>query len=326
MTPSSEPFLKIDSAVQELSGHEAVLRAYLQKVADQLVSACSRADVFCVGSSMLLEECGDGEQFGGHFFCSKHGLKIASRYSGDLPGVTEDEDMYLYTPIEECPREWLPIVSRPEVIQELTGQVLERVLKKSDLLRTRIVNLDTVGLPPETAAEAEFSQLAADLDFDRLAPAWRKAQTEVVSNPPAAALAACRMIESVCKHIIVASGKSLPDKLNNQVNEACAVVKLSADPTVASKLREVIHGLKRAISGIGDVRNDASHAHGASQVSPEVTSDEAWLAVNAAGVIVTFLLERWKQNGKIVPPAPVASLVPSLPPALSTQAPEPPGG
>jgi hypothetical protein len=51
--------------------------------------------------------------------------------------------------------------------------------------------------------------------------------------------------------------------------------------------------LVTAVHAIAELRNKTGDAHGKAPSRPPATAADALLAANSAGVVVTYLLERW---------------------------------
>jgi hypothetical protein len=293
----SDMLIGLDALVERAGQEEQELRNYLQSLSDRLQTACSRADIYCTSDNLQLEACGDDESVFGHIYCNEQGLKIASTFSGDtvllMPG---EEITYSVTSVKECPLPWLRAICRREVIEAFLTKVQERVLQRTDELRSRVVELATLALPADHSAAADFQKFALELGFGKIAADWRTAQVRAVGDPETAIRAACTMIESVCKHILDDKRETYASDADLGILFKSARKALGLDPDAGTDemLQRIVGGLNNSVQGIGMLRNRASDAHGKSLGHVALASAHAKLAVNAAGAIVTFLLERWK--------------------------------
>jgi hypothetical protein len=196
--------------------------------------------------------------------------------------------------LKECPFPWLKSITSREVIEELLTVVREEMLKQTDSLRSRLVELASVALPADRAAAADFQQVASELGFDRIAADWRRAQIETISDPESAVRSACVMIESVCKHILEAKNLLAEGELAVLIKNTRTALVLDPDTKIDEPLTRVVSGLSNAITAIGTLRNRASDAHGQGKTPLAINSSHARLVVNGAGAIVTYFLDRWK--------------------------------
>lgn len=293
----SDMLTGLDALVERAGHEEQALRNYLQALSDRLQTACSRADIFCASDNLQLEPCGDDESVFGYIYCNERGLMIASAFSGDTAHLMPGEEIsYSVTSIKECPLPWLRAICRREVIEAFLTKVQERVLQRTDELRTRVVELATLALPADHSAAADFQQLAAELGFGKIGADWRTAQVKAVGDPDTAIRAACTMIESVCKHILDDKREIYAADADLGILFKSARKALGLDPDAGTEemLQRIVGGMNSSVQGIGMLRNRASDAHGRGLGHVALKPAHAKLAVNAAGAIVTFLLERWK--------------------------------
>lgn len=130
--------------------------------------------------------------------------------------------------------------------------------------------------------------------------ATRMQRASVNADPADAILAARELLESVCKLICEHYFVSVPKNPNlSQLYKLAAKgIKLDAqdvpksDPGAAAS-REVLSGLVRVASGLGDLRTRIGRGHGRTQPSA-ARQRHADLAVGAAGTLALFLLDTWQ--------------------------------
>jgi len=297
VTTPNDILTDLDGLVDKTGHEEASLREYLLNLSHRLSGVCSRADVRCQGETIRLEACNDDEWVFGYMFCNADGLSIASAFSGDGLALAPGEDIsYELTSVQKCPLSWLRVICRRDVIEVFLSKVQDEILKRTDELRSQVTELETLALPPAQSAAVDFRQVAEQLGFGRIAGDWRAAQVKTSTDPETAVRAACTLLESVCKHIL--DDKREPYAADADLGvlfrSTRRILKLHADAGTDEILQRIIKGLNGAVQGIGMLRNRISDAHGKGSSRETVLPAEAKLAVNAAGTVAMFLLERWK--------------------------------
>jgi hypothetical protein len=126
-------------------------------------------------------------------------------------------------------------------------------------------------------------------EFDR-------ALNNVESDPPAAITAACAILESLFKVIIVDEGLIPPSDLSVLSLWKVVQTRLALDPGKAPDrhVRLVLQGLSSSIHGIAGMRSNVGSAHGHGPGAPVVEPRHARLAVHAAHTVVVFVVESRK--------------------------------
>jgi hypothetical protein len=287
----------LDAIVEQVGQREKALRSYLAKLSDCLAAYCSRANLYCPGERFVLEECGDGECVFGYLFCTDAGLSIGSAFSGDLAGQLDGDAVeYSVKTVDEAPLIWLRAICDREVIEGFLAKLEERLLERNEEMRSKVAALEQITFAPPTFAVAEFEQLARELGYGQIVSEWRKAQLTAVSDPESAIRMACVLIESVCKHILKdkKEGRDPKADLPTLFKKIRQVLNIDPSQAGAEPIRNICTGLITVVENIGAFRNGASDAHGRGPIRPTVTPSHAALAVNGAGSVATFLLERWK--------------------------------
>jgi Abortive infection C-terminus len=291
----SDSLTQIDAASKLHSSNEQVLRNYLEQLSNNLASTCSRANIRCSTSDIKFDGNDDDWVFG-HLTCDRDGLYVAHAFTGDAQHAEysgEPWPTYTLTPVRETSLDFLQAVSRREVIEELLKKIQEEILRSSDDLRNRVIALASVAQPPERAASDEFEVKAKELGFDRISAEWREAQVNVIVNPDLAVHAAGTMVEGVCKHIL--DSKQISYKEQNElpklVEAVCKSLRLNHSNGKSDPTDRITSGLNTVLHNVGTLRNVRSNAHGRGEEYVKATQMQARLAVNAAGVIVMYLLD-----------------------------------
>jgi len=259
----SDALTQLSAAEEQFGESEAAARNYLNSLSDHLAATCSRADIHCSGDNLVLDQYTEDEWTFGHLYCNYNGLYIGASDSTQamnlMPG---EEQTFSLTKIKECPIAWVRSISKREVIEAFLKKVQKELLRRTDELRTQVVELAAVALPAERAASREFEDRAKSLGFDRIAP----------------------------KRVSFDEGLPLPQL----VDATRAALGLETKSAKTDPLGKVSAGLTTVLQNIGALRNSTSDAHGRGLDYKEATRAQARLAVNAAGTIATYLLEQWK--------------------------------
>lgn len=146
-----------------------------------------------------------------------------------------------------------------------------------------------------------FSAAAEDLDFDTVNRDLDRALKSAEEDPEDAVTAACSVIESVCRSILIESGLELPAKQDISGLYRAVREPLGLSPTkdgvpdlIADDVRKVLSGLVTAVQGIGALRTHGGDAHGRERGFKRVDARIARLAIHSASAVALFLLETWK--------------------------------
>ena len=141
------------------------------------------------------------------------------------------------------------------------------------------------------------------LDFDTVQREIARAQQNSKGDPEDAVTAACSLIESVCRSILIELGLPLPSKkdIDGLINAVQASLGLSPGrtglpPEIEADVRQVLGGLTSVAKGIGALRTHGGDAHGREKGFTRLDSRIARLAINAAGSLALFLIETWETH------------------------------
>jgi hypothetical protein len=181
---------------------------------------------------------------------------------------------------------------------------LNRVLE-ADGLAITIVDGKPQLIPGQLvgAVVSAFVQKAALLDFDTVQLDIGRALASAKDDPEDAVTAACSLIESVCRSILIELKLPLPAKkdIDGLVRAVQEPLNLSPGRTdlpteIENDLRQVLGGLTSVAKGIGALRTHAGDAHGRERGFRRIDSRIARFAINAASSIALFLIETWERE------------------------------
>jgi abortive infection Abi-like protein len=159
------------------------------------------------------------------------------------------------------------------------------------------------------AVVTAFAEKTALLDFDTVQMDITRALASAKDDPEDAVTAACSLIESVCRSILVELGLPLPPKkdidgLVRAVQEPLGLSpgRMDLPPEIEADIRQALGGLTSVAKGIGALRTHAGDAHGRERGFRRIDGRIARLAINAASSISMFLIETWeRQQHRVLP-------------------------
>ncbi len=170
--------------------------------------------------------------------------------------------------------------------------------------------ISVVGGKPELVTRAAsgaivsaVAEKTAVLDFDTVQRDIARAQKGLSDDPEDTITAACSLIESVCRSILIELGLPLPPKkdidgLIRAVQEPLGLSpgKTNLPPEIEADVRQVLGGLTSVAKGIGALRTHGGDAHGREKGFRRLDARIARLSVNAAGSLALFLIGTWEQR------------------------------
>lgn len=211
-----------------------------------------------------------------------------------------DKDDLLRRIVERAadPRDFVKDPDRHKAVMDYLNRHLE-----FDGLR-----LDRVGHAVRLTALAIGSQavesLAAktvDIDFDTAKRDLDRALGAADTDPEIAVTAACAIIESVCRSILVELDAPLPAKqdisgLYRAVREPLGLspTKEGLSEEIVNDVKAVLSGLVTAVQSIGALRTHAGGAHGKERGFRRIDARIAKLAIHSASAVALFLIETWQ--------------------------------
>jgi hypothetical protein len=145
--------------------------------------------------------------------------------------------------------------------------------------------------------------VARTLDLDTVQRELERALANAESDPEDAVTAACSIVESVCRSVLIELGLPLPDKKDIQglYRAVRAPLGLSPDredlpPEAAEDIKTILGGLSTVVQGIGALRTHVGDAHGREKGFRRIDARIARLAIHAAGNIGLFVIDTWQQK------------------------------
>ncbi|WP_287237807.1 abortive infection family protein [Mesorhizobium sp.] len=198
------------------------------------------------------------------------------------------------------PRDYLADETKGNAVVDHLNRVLE-----ADRLTIIIVNGKSHLVPRDAAGSAVTACTAKVrvLDFDTVELDIARALANTSTDAEDAVTAACSLLESVCRSILIELQRPLPPKkdidgliraVQDALNLSPGRSDLSAE--IEQDVRQVLGGLTSVAKGIGALRTHAGDAHGRERGFKRIDARIARLAVTAASSLALFLIETWEQQ------------------------------
>jgi hypothetical protein len=196
------------------------------------------------------------------------------------------------------PRDYLSAPEKGQAVIDHLNQVLQ-----PDGLAVTIVDGKPQLIAKQLAGAvvSAFVQKAALLDFDTVQLDISRALASAKDDPEDAVTAACSLIESVCRSILIELKLSLPPKkdIEGLIKAVQGPLNLSPGRTdlpaeIEADIRQVLGGLTSVAKGIGALRTHAGDAHGREKGFRRIDTRIARFAINAASSTALFLIDTWE--------------------------------
>jgi hypothetical protein len=144
----------------------------------------------------------------------------------------------------------------------------------------------------DASMAAVVSTYVSACESQEVRESWSKASKRVSSDFDGAITSARTLIESVCRYILEEFGVSLPAKADiGQLYKAAAKeLRLDKSLDTHPAVRQILGGCSGVVSGLAELRNVFSDAHGKGARGLKPARRHAELAVLLAGATGGFLL------------------------------------
>lgn len=153
--------------------------------------------------------------------------------------------------------------------------------------------LEGVGASP---SDAGVTQAIAKFDGAHIQAAWHKALERRTTDPEGAITSARTLLESVCKHILDASGTPYEDSpdMNKLYRQTAERLNIAPTQHTEQVFKQILGGCTSVVEGLGALRNRLSDSHGKGKAAVKPAPRHAELAVNLAGALAMYLLATWE--------------------------------
>jgi Abortive infection C-terminus len=144
-----------------------------------------------------------------------------------------------------------------------------------------------------------LKQVLKERDLSTVDAEFERALANVEKDPPAAATAACSILESLFTIYLEETGIELPSDLSIKPLWKAASKHLGLDPSAVEDddLRKILSGMISLVDGIGSLRTHAgsAHGHGHHRIY-RLEPRHARLAIHASHTFAGFLIETWDER------------------------------
>ncbi|WP_439605109.1 abortive infection family protein [Shinella sp.] len=192
-------------------------------------------------------------------------------------------------------------INEPEqhnaVVEYLKGHLFFDGLKLEHAGRS----MRLVEIADTAPVTSELSAMAAGIDFDTASRDLDRALRAAASDPEIAATAACAIVESVCRSILIELEIELPAKqdissLYRAIRDPLGLdpMKEGLAPEIVNDVRKVLSGLITSVEGVGGLRTHSGGAHGKERGFRRIDARIAKLAIHSASAVALFLIETWQ--------------------------------
>jgi len=198
------------------------------------------------------------------------------------------------------PRDYLSVPDKGRTVIDHLNQALEPDGFAVTIVNGRptLVQRDMLG-----TVVTSFIAKVTVLDFDTVELDIARALANAKTDPEDAVTAACSLLESVCRSILIELSIPLPakkdiDGLVRAVQEPLGLSPGRADLPVLIQddVRQILGGLTSVSRGIGALRTHGGDAHGREKGHPRIDTRIARLAIHAASTLSLFLIETWEHR------------------------------
>lgn len=151
-----------------------------------------------------------------------------------------------------------------------------------------------------TPSDAVITATVKALSSAYIQEVWQKALKRRSTDIEGALTAARTFLESVCKHILDATGSSYDDSADLPKLYSLTAKQLNLSPSqhTGQLFKQILGSCQTVVEGIGALRNRHSDAHGKGSSGVKPAARHAELAVNLSGTMATFLLQTWEARKK----------------------------
>jgi hypothetical protein len=300
----SDPLSRLRGLASEINARDEELRAGFKELEARLKDASGDYSVRGRSQNCLLEPYGDDDAYYGYLFFDED-LRVAYRTREDDVTLAFEkepsEPTYSVTSLDKCSPVWLRALAGPTVIESLLANINDGLEAALSATAAGVRTLSTTANLPSRDLDAGLVDAAKKLNFGDVIQQWQEAQSALGVDPQEAATRACRLLETLCKHILHTKGRPLPgdESIQPLYKIASQSLTLSPEQQSSDDLRAIGSGMITLVKNIGALRTHASTAHGTRPNSVPITFSQARLAVNAAGVLATFLMDAMLQQTKL---------------------------
>jgi hypothetical protein len=292
----SDPLSTLRGLTSEIQARDEELRAAFKELESRIKEASNGCNLRGQSENRMLEAYGDDEAYYGYLFFDDD-LSVAYRTSeNDMEMALErtpSEPTYSVKSLEKCSPLWLRALSAPRIAESLLASINDRLQASVTSAVEGVRTLSMTANLPFRDLDRGLIDVAKKLNFVDVILQWQEAQSALGVDPPDATTRASRLVETLCKHILYTKGKPLPgdQSIQHLYRAASRSLTLGPEQQSSDDLRAMGSGMIALTASIGALRSHGGTAHGTGPNTQPISCSQARLAVNAAGVLATFLMD-----------------------------------
>ena len=190
-------------------------------------------------------------------------------------------------------------IEKPKVHQNVVNYLNQFLVYDQLKLQLSRLGMRIVPNVFRVSAFSKLSHKAELLELDNIQEELDRIMDNVATDPADAVTAACSLLESICRSILVQLEEPLPKKktLPNLYKTVNNSLGLSPDQTdIDQDIHTILSNLASLIQGISTLRTHAGDAHGQEHGKVRIDGRIATLAINSASTMGVFLLETWQRK------------------------------
>lgn len=183
--------------------------------------------------------------------------------------------------------------------QFIKGQFAHYAERREFIYKQFSPLLDYLESSSKIPADEDISNELKSFDENGIHAVWTRALERRNTDPEGAITISRTLLESVCKYILDdlqitydADKIELPELYRLTSKE----LNLSASQHSAEIFRQILGGCAGIVSGLGQLRNKMSDAHGKGKKVIRPAPRHAELAVNLAGAVALFLIKTYQSK------------------------------
>jgi hypothetical protein len=187
------------------------------------------------------------------------------------------------------------IAEREHRYYEENLEYLNRFLR-NDGFEVRISNdrARLYSIKQDFVVSEELQEEINRIDFNTVISEIERARTNIENDPETTITAACALLESLFRSIIIELGSSLPN--DKTVISLYKEIQRPLGFTDDEGKSTILKNLTALVQGLGTYRTQKGSAHGRERGYKKPRPSEARLAINSANAVATFVLEIWHEK------------------------------
>lgn len=191
--------------------------------------------------------------------------------------------------------------TQAELVETINGYLFYDGYKLTQVhVRSRCPYFEVRPLPKGAPGDENPSKILAACDSNEIHAIWQTIMASRESDPGRTLTLSRKLLEDVCKWIIVEAGETYQESADLPVlyRQLAKLMKLAPDDHTEDIFKQILGGCQSMVQGLGSLRNKLSDAHSLGPVRARPSPRHAELASNLSGAMATFLVSTWAVRKK----------------------------